>query len=131
MAQSVAAVNKDAIWAINSENVHGDWRRNAGAGTSVTRRRIQIRWGAPAFIETNARIGFLNVAGTRLYLFPDRLLVLGNGGVREVPYEDLSVKASTVSFREEGGVTALHRFGLVTIREPAEHLLQEGACSKQ
>ena len=95
-----------AIWAVNSENVHGDWKRNAGAGTSVTRRRIQVGWGAPAFIETNARIGFLNVAGTRLYLFPDRLLILGNGGVRAVPYEDLSVKAGTVSFREEGGVPA-------------------------
>ena len=88
-----------AIWAVNSENVHGDWKRNAGAGTSVTRRRIQVGWEAPAFIETNARIGFLNVAGTRLYLFPDRLLILGNGGVRAVPYEDLSVKAGTVSFR--------------------------------
>ena len=95
-----------AIWAVNSENVHGDWKRNAGAGTSVTRRRIQVGWGAPAFIETNARIGFLNVAGTRLYLFPDRLLILGNGGVRAVPYGDLSVKAGTVSFREEGGVPA-------------------------
>ena len=46
------------------------------------------------------------MAGTRLYLFPDRLFILGNGGVREVPYEDLSVKAGTVSFREEGGVPA-------------------------
>ncbi len=93
-----------ALWAVNSEHFHGDWKRHAGAGTSVTRRRIQVGWGAPAFIETNARIGFLNVAGTRLYLFPDRLLILGSGGVRAVPYEDLSVNAGTVSFREEGGV---------------------------
>ena len=95
-----------AIWAVNSEYVHGDWKRNAGAGTSVTRRRIQVGWGAPSFIETNARIGFLNVAGTKLYLFPDRLLILGTGGVRAVPYEHLSVNAGIVSFREEGGVPA-------------------------
>src|SRR5262249_14003401 len=94
------------IWAVNSEHVHGDWKRHAGAGTSVTRRRIQIGWGAPSFIETNARIGFLNVGGTKLYLCPDRMLIFGSGGVRSVRYADLSVSADTVSFREDGGVPA-------------------------
>jgi hypothetical protein len=94
------------IWAVSSEHVHGDWKRHAGAGTSVTRRRIQVGWGSPSFIETNARIGLLNIGGTKLYLFPDRMLIFGSGGVRSVRYGDLSVTADTVSFREEGGVPA-------------------------
>jgi hypothetical protein len=94
------------IWAVNSEHAHGDWKRHAGAGTSVTRRRIQVGWGAPSFLETNARIGFLSIGGAKLYLFPDRMLIFGSGGVRSVRYADLSVIADTVSFREEGGVPA-------------------------
>jgi hypothetical protein len=93
-----------AIWSVSREHVHGDWKRHAGAGTSVARSRIRIGWGAPSFIETNARIGFLKIAGTKLYLFPDRMLIFGPGGVRSVRYADLSATAGTVSFREEQGV---------------------------
>ena len=78
-----------AIWAVHQEHVHGDWKRNAGAGTSVGRRRVGVGFGAPPFIETNARVGFLSIDGTRLYFFPDRLLILGRGGARAVPYSDL------------------------------------------
>ncbi len=59
---------------------------------------------APSFIETNVRIGFLNIDGIRLYFFPDRLLVFGNLGVSSVRYEDLELEASEVRFREEGSV---------------------------
>ena len=95
-----------ATWLVNGQFAHGDWKRNAGAGMSITRRRIRVGWGAPSFVETNARVGFLDLAGTKIYLFPDRLLVFGPGGVRSIHYEDLSVQAGSVSFREEGGVPA-------------------------
>ena len=95
-----------AIWAVNSEYVHGDWKRHGGAGTSVTRKQIHVGWGGPSLVETNARIGFLNVGGTKLYFFPDRLLIFGPGGVRSVRYGELSVNPGTVSFREEQGVPA-------------------------
>ena len=93
-----------AIWAVHQEHVHGDWKRNAGAGTSVGRRRIGAGFGTPPFIETNARVGFLSIDGIRLYFFPDRLLILGRGGARTVPYADLRFEAGTIRFVEEGGV---------------------------
>ena len=71
----------------------------------VGRRRIDAGFGAPPFIVTNARAGFLSIDGIRLYFFPDRLLVLGRGGARTVPYADLSFKAGTIRFVEEGGVS--------------------------
>ena len=93
-----------AIWAVHQEHVHGDWKRNAGAGTSVGRRRVGVGFGAPPFIQTNARVGFLSIDGTRLYFFPDRLLILGRGGARAIPYSDLTIRAGTIRFVEEGGV---------------------------
>ena len=94
----------NAIWAVHQEHFHGDWKRNAGAGTSVGRRRIGVGFGTPPFIVTNARVGILSIDGIRLYFFPDRLLVLGRGGARTVPYADLSFEAGTIRFVEEGGV---------------------------
>jgi hypothetical protein len=93
-----------AIWAVNYEHVHGDWKRNAGAGTSVFRRRVSVGRGGPAFIQTNARVGSLYIEGIRLFFFPDRLLIYGSGGVSAVRYTDLSLNVGNVHFREEGGV---------------------------
>ncbi len=83
---------------------HGDWKRHAGAGTSVGRRLVGVGFGAPPFIQTNARVGFLSIDGTRLYFFPDRLLIFGRGGARAIPYSDLTIRAGTIRFVEEGGV---------------------------
>ena len=93
-----------AIWAVNYEHVHGDWKRNAGAGTSVFRRRVSVGRGGPAYIQTNARVGSLYIEGIRLFFFPDQLLIYGRGGVSAVRYTDLSLNVGTVQFREEGGV---------------------------
>ena len=98
----VAFQRAHAIWVVHDEHHHGDWKRNAGAGTSVSRRRVHVGWGAPPFFETNARIGFVNIDGIRLYFFPDRLLVFGTVGVSSVRYEDLKLEANEVQFREEG-----------------------------
>jgi len=105
LARLLAAFERaHAIWAVHHEDVHGDWKRNAGAGTSVGRRRAHVGWGAPSFIETNARVGFLGIDGIRLFFFPDRLLIFGRGGVSAVRYADLKLEAGTVEFREEGEV---------------------------
>ena len=93
-----------AIWAVHHEHVHGDWKRNAGAGTSVGRRRVHIGSGAPDFIQTNARVGFLDADGTRLYFFPDRILVFRNGTVSAVLFTELNVVGGSVRFIEDGTV---------------------------
>ncbi len=93
-----------AVWAVKREHVHGDWKRNAGADTSVWRRRVNVGWGAPSFISTNARIGFLDTGEGHLCFFPDRLLIISSGGVRAVQYREIEVRAGSVQFREEGGV---------------------------
>jgi hypothetical protein len=105
LARLLAAFERaHAVWAVHREHVHGDWKRNAGAGTSVARRRIAVGWGAPSFIETNARVGFLNIDGIRLYFFPDRLLIFGTGGISAVSYADLRLAGGSVQFMEDDGV---------------------------
>lgn len=93
-----------AIWSVNEEHRHGDWKRNAGAGISVGRRRVGVGVGAPRFIQTNAHVGFLSIGGTRIYFFPDRLIILGHGEVRTVSYSDLTTRAGIIRFVEKEGV---------------------------
>ena len=57
-----------------------------------------------SFFQTNARVGFLDVDGTRLYFFPDRLLVFRYRAVSAVRYTDLTLVAGDVQFIETGGV---------------------------
>ena len=93
-----------AIWAVHHEHVHGDWKRNAGAGTSVGRRRVHIGSGRPTSSKRNARVGFLDADGTRLYFFPDRILVFRNGTVSAVLFTELNVVGGSVRFIEDGTV---------------------------
>jgi hypothetical protein len=93
-----------AIWSVQSSHDHGDWKRNAGAGTSVGRRRVYVRWGAPPIVRTNAHIGCLDFGETQLYFFPDRLLIFGPGGVRAASYAELAIQAGTVDFIESEAV---------------------------
>ena len=90
----------DAIWLREHQIVHGDWKRNAGAAYFRNAPTCPGGLGSSFLIETNARVGFLDLAGTKIYLFPDRLLFFGPGGVQSIRYEDLSVKrAMSVSER--------------------------------
>jgi len=50
--------------------MHGDWKRNAGAVTSIGRQRVYVQWRAPPMVKTNARVGYFDIGGTRLYFFP-------------------------------------------------------------
>jgi hypothetical protein len=93
-----------AVWSVHQEHMHGDWKRNAGAGTSLGRRRVGVGFGTPHFIETNAHVGFLKIDGTQLYFFPDRLLILGRGDARAIPYSELTIEPGTVRFVEQGSV---------------------------
>ncbi len=45
----VALERAHTIWAVHDEHYHGDWKRNAGAGTSVARRRVRVGWGGAFF----------------------------------------------------------------------------------
>ena len=72
--------------------------------TSIGRQRVYVQWGAPPMIKTNARVGYFDVGGTRLYFFADRLLIFGRGSVNATSYTDLQMQAGLIRFAEDGAV---------------------------
>jgi hypothetical protein len=93
-----------SIWSVRSQVRHGDWKRHAGSTALVSRRLVRFGWGAPPRVATNVRVGRLILSEATLYLFPDRLLVYGNGGIRAIGYTDLTFEPETVRFVEDGDV---------------------------
>jgi signal transduction histidine kinase len=65
---------------------------------------VRIGWSPPPRVETNARVGYFDLDGRRLYFFPDRILVYSAGQVGSVSYKDLSAHCGTVRFVEDGTV---------------------------
>lgn len=90
----------DCIWRYEGEERTDDWKRNAGAGTLVTRSRLY-----PALVdqsagfESNVAFGF-SVGHSTLFLLPDGF-VLGTGERYQAIGKSLDVNASTTNFREE------------------------------
>jgi hypothetical protein len=91
----------DYVWRNDGEKRTDDWKRNAGAGTLVTRTRIFLTVvDHVSGFESNVAVGLSLGGGTFLFLLPDGWVAL-NGPRFVALGEELSVKTTTCSFREE------------------------------
>lgn len=90
----------DCLWRYEGEERTDDWKRNAGAGTLVTRSRV-----SPTLVDqssgfdSNVAFGFC-VGHSTLFLLPDGF-VLCTGGRYQTLGKSLDVNASTTNFRED------------------------------
>lgn len=93
-------IHCDFVWCYEGEERTEDWKRNAGAGTLVTRSRVfpSLVDQSPGF-ESNVVFGFCFGHST-LFLLPDGF-VLRTGERYQTLGKSLDVKASTTNFREE------------------------------
>ncbi len=92
------------IWRVISRTPTWDWKRNAGALTSITRSRIIVKNINPPFIQSNINIYGLIIGSMNIYFFPDQILVYQSGKYGAVSCNSLQVNSSPTSFVEEDGV---------------------------
>ena len=106
LERMIAAMKQTgAIWSVRSQSHHGDWKRNGGATRSIDRHQIQVGFGLPSMIKTNARVGFIKLSGRTLYFFPDRILVYSGKDVAAIDYDSISFSHDTLRFVEESRLT--------------------------
>ncbi len=90
----------DCVWRYEGEERTEDWKRNAGAGTLVTRSRMYPTLvDQSAGFDSNVVFGF-SFGHSILFLLPDGF-VLGTGERYESLGKSLDVNANTTNFREE------------------------------
>jgi hypothetical protein len=90
----------DCVWRYEGQERTDDWKRNAGAGTLVTRSRVSptVVDSAMGF-DSNVAIGFC-AGNSTLFMFPDGCVAQAGSQFQRLG-KCLNVNASMTSFREE------------------------------
>jgi hypothetical protein len=88
------------IWRITSEQPNRDWKRHGGAAHLDKRKVITAGRMSPPFIATNLNIWGIDFGDIKLFLFPDNIFVLQQGGYAAIPYESFNVAFAYQSFIE-------------------------------
>jgi hypothetical protein len=92
------------VWHVVSQAQNWDWKRNAGASSILTRKRIAIRPACPPFIKTHIEVYGILLDSMQLFFLPDQILVFQGGKYSAVSYGALQAHASPTRFIEDANV---------------------------
>jgi hypothetical protein len=92
------------IWNIDSAGRTSDWKRNAGAGGLIMRKRAALGYSVPGVIKTNVEVPSIVGGRQALYFFPDAVLITEEKNVGSISYGDLNVYWNTTVFIEDDSV---------------------------
>ena len=92
------------LWHIFHAVATTDWKTNAGASTLIRRTRTRCGPGSLPRVELNIEVWCVPVGPQQLLFLPDRLLVWDGQHLAALPYETLSIQASSARFVEEDWV---------------------------
>ena len=96
-------MNSARVWRVPMEMDQPDWKRHAGASTSVQRHRIRLGMGLPRFVKSNLEFPFLALGKETIYFAPDAVLVVASDSVAALRYDDCEFLTSTSRFIEDDG----------------------------
>jgi hypothetical protein len=88
------------LWRISSGEVNADTKYHAGAGYSVKRNRIAMKFEPPGYVSTDAAVYMVNTGPQRLYFLPDRILVYEGDQIGAVQYSNLTLNVAPSTFIE-------------------------------
>lgn len=92
------------LWRISSGEVNADTKYHAGAGYSIKRNRIALKFEPPGYISTDAAVYMVNTGPQKLYFLPDRILVYEGDQIGAVQYNNLAFNVAPSTFIESEGV---------------------------
>lgn len=100
--QSLAHLSEcQRLWRIESQVGVIDWKRNAGAATTVRRSAVSIIDSLPARVTFNIRALAIESGSWKLYFLPDMILRVSNGLYAGIAYSDVLVEQGTSQFIED------------------------------
>ena len=102
------------IWNIQAQGPESDWKRHAGATSTVNRTRASLGYKAPNIIKTNVSVPAVTGGRQSLYFSPDLLLVLEGRQAGVVSYTNLAIRTTVTNFIETEGVPSDSRVSRYT-----------------
>lgn len=94
----------DRLWHVTSQNVHWDYKRNAGTNTSVVRSRIEIGSKEPSHLRLDLTINSINAKVFQLFFLPDHVWIFERGQYQAISYDALQITTTTTQFVENESV---------------------------
>lgn len=96
------AAISERIYAIDTTTKTSDWKRQAGATSLIKRRAITIHKIKPRFLKVNFDVvGISHSRHTKLFFFPDRLVIYHARKYFSVKYSECEVLAVLTQFIED------------------------------
>ncbi len=92
------------IWNVETAQRTADLKRNAGAGSLISRSVIRLAYETPSVVKTNVSIPAILGGRQHIYFFPDVALVMKGKSVGAISYEQLETYWNTTVFIEVDGV---------------------------
>ena len=95
------AVRSKRVWRVISAKDIVDRKHNAGASRNVRRLDTKMGIGHPKYVHTNIRVPYIK-GKKKIFFFPDAMLLIGTTGCTKIPYDQVSIWASSTRFIEGG-----------------------------
>lgn len=89
------------LWRVNTSVKNADLKYSSGATNSISRVVINIKKGMPWYIKTNIDIYYIENGNKKIYLTPDRIIVLNGFKVVGCKYNNLDFNIFNSRFVEE------------------------------
>jgi hypothetical protein len=87
-----------SVRGIDEEHRHGDWKRNAGATSSVSHYRVSCNGRGMPRVITNLEHVSVGAKSRTLFFLPDQLLIRRGVRYSAIPYAELAVEMSSGQF---------------------------------
>jgi hypothetical protein len=89
------------VWAVETQQRTGDWKRNAGATNLIKRTRVEPSPALPKGVESSHEIMCLPAGRQKLYFFPNALMIYDAEGVGAISFSRVKCEVRAVAFTEE------------------------------
>lgn len=94
----------EKVWNVKQTSSTNDIRRNAGASTLINRSTSLLSQKPPFYLECNYPILSFSNNNEKILILPDKLLIIKNGKIGVLSFDDISFDISSSNFIEDGSV---------------------------
>ena len=95
-----ALQSNNALWQVNDVFHNQRTKTHAGASQSVSRFPIKVQVKKLAFLKTNAQCYFVKLKKEKLYILPDKMVVINGRKVGAFDLSDMDIVVSDKQFIE-------------------------------
>ena len=95
-----ALQSNNALWQVNDVFHNQRTKTHAGASQSVSRFPKKVQVKKPAFLKTNAQCYFVKLKKEKLYILPDKMVIISGRKVGAFDLSDLDIVVSDKQFIE-------------------------------